>query len=165
LFNIHIDGIRYGVYEPDATMLACSFDEVKWRIDNRGKHIAPFASEPDAKRIADAYVNAIYGEVQASDYFGIPLPDFCEMIYSSEIRWAPDGDEAFDDGSYVLQFDIKDTVRLIAFKRGDGASLFSLKDICLSADDFYKILQNWYDAFMTEWASSKKVTEGTWPPK
>ena len=32
---------------------------------------------------------------------------------------APDGDEAFDDGSYVLQFDVGDRVRLIAFKRPD----------------------------------------------
>ena len=34
--------------------------------------------------------------------------------------WAPDGDEPFDDASYVLQFDVKDRVRLIAFKSSEG---------------------------------------------
>jgi hypothetical protein len=39
-----------------------------------------------------------------------------DMIYSRHILWAPDGDAAFDDGSYILQFDVDERVRLIAFK-------------------------------------------------
>ena len=39
-FVIHIEGLRYGVYETDASMLACSYDEVKRRLADRGSHIA-----------------------------------------------------------------------------------------------------------------------------
>ena len=37
------------------------------------------------------------------------------MPFYRTIVWAPDGDEAFDDGSYVLQVESGDQVRLIAF--------------------------------------------------
>jgi Immunity protein 42 len=101
-FVLHIGGRRYGVHEPDATMLANSFDEVQERIASRDKHTAPFASEPDGGTIADAFRNAIYSDKQEERFFGIPLAEFCEFFYMpSNVMWAPDGDEAFDDGSYV----------------------------------------------------------------
>lgn len=157
-FVIHISGLCYGRRTADSTMLACSFDEVKGRIAMRGGHTVPFAAEPDAGRIAEAFRNAIYGEEQKESYFGIPLPQFSKMIYSKRIVWAPDGDEAFDDGSYVLQFDIKDQVRLIAFKSVPHRSYdpATIRDICLPADDFYSLLQRWHDAFENEWTSLPK---------
>jgi hypothetical protein len=45
---------------------------------------------------------------------------FTKTLHSNSLVWAPDGDEAFDDSSNVLQFDIADPVRLIAFKRPDS---------------------------------------------
>jgi hypothetical protein len=80
---------------------------------------------------------------------------------SSDCQWAPDGDEAFDDGSYVLQFDVDDRVRLIAFKhgeRGEGWQCDSatLRDVWLAADEFYRILQQWHDAFYAEWVAAPK---------
>ena len=42
-FVIDVGGLRYGVQQPDATALACSFDEVERRVGDRGKHVAPFA--------------------------------------------------------------------------------------------------------------------------
>ena len=53
-FVIHIGGRRYGVHEPDASWLACSFDEVERRLAERGTHTAPFSSEPDAGKTAPA---------------------------------------------------------------------------------------------------------------
>ena len=118
LFVIHVGGRCYGVYKPDATMLACSFGEVEERIAHRGRHTAPFADELDAGKIADAVRHAIFADEPDDQYFGIPREEFREMFYTQSVdrMWAPDGDEAFDDGSYVLHFDVEDRVRLIAFQ-------------------------------------------------
>jgi len=152
-FVIHVGGRRYGVYKPDATMLACSFDEVNNRIGDRGGHIVPFAATLDAGKIADAFLSAVYADVHDVRYFNIPWRDFCKMIYSNHIVWAPDGDAGFDDGSYVLQFDVQDRVRLIAFKNG-GDHLHdpsTLSEVWVTADNFYTVLQQWRNAFEAEW--------------
>jgi hypothetical protein len=163
-FVLHIGDQRYGVYSPDATMLANSFDKVERRIADRGKHTASFASEPDAGKIADAVRFAVYAPDQEKEsYFGIPQPEFSNFYTISTNRlWAPDGDEAFDDGSYVLQFDVNDQVRLIAFKSIPGGyrhDQHTLSDVWLSADEYYGILRRWHDAFLTEWEAAPKVPE------
>lgn len=160
-FVIHIGGQCYGVKSPDATLLANSFDDVERRVAMRGSHSVPFATEADAGKIADAFRNAIYAERQQESYFGIPLSEFCQMIHSKRIVWAPDGDGAFDDSSYVLQFDIGERVRLIAFKSGQSYlhNPSTLSDMWLEADDFYHVLRHWHDAFAAEWASMPKASD------
>jgi hypothetical protein len=130
------------------------------RIARRGSHTVSFASE-EAGKIADAFRNAFYAEKQLESYFGIPLSAFKEMIQSGHIVWAPDGDEAFDDGSYVLQFDLPERVRLIAFKCGQGYvhDAATLSDVWLAADDFYSALQRWHDDFEAEWTSTPKKSD------
>jgi hypothetical protein len=159
-FTIHVGGRRYGVCRPDATMLANSFDEVERRIAARGRHLATFA-ESDAGKIAYAFRNAVYADQQDESYWGIPLKDFCNIIYSGEITWAPDGDEAFDDGSYVLQFDVGDRVRVVAFKSSFGGlhDPATLSEAWLEADDFYGILQQWHAAFAAEWKALSRISE------
>jgi hypothetical protein len=156
-FVIYVSGRCYGVREPENTMLACSFGEVSSRISMRGQHVVPFATEPDDGKIADAFRAAIYSDNAQDSYFDLPLSLFVNSIHSKRVMWAPDGDEAFDDGSYVLHFDVKDSVRLIAFK-GEGHihEPGSLSDVWLPANDFYKILQDWRDAFDGEWKSMPK---------
>src|SRR5258706_8969416 len=150
-FVIYIGGRRYGVQESDATLLACSFDEVRDRIARRGTHSAPFATEPDAGRIADAYRDAIYAPDQDHEsFFGIPQREFRDLIYSNHLGWVPDGDEAFDDGSHVLHFDVEDRVRLIAFKSIEGGYHHdprTLADRWIDAAEFYRILEEWRDSF------------------
>jgi hypothetical protein len=163
LFVLHIGGRRYGVYKPEATMLACSFDEVQARMAFRGRHTAPFAPEPDAGAIADAFRNAIYADKQRESFFGIPLAEFSKFFCTpSNVSWAP-SDEAFDDGSFVLQFDVGSRVRLIAFKSDHGYrhDPTTLSDVWLSADDFYNILREWHDAFEAEWVSAPKSAENS----
>jgi hypothetical protein len=142
-FVVHIGGRSYGVREPDATMLACSFDEVKDRLTCRGKYTAPFATELDAGKIADAFRNAIFADDPDKTSFGIPLAEFRSLFYttSNDRMWAPDGDGAFDDGSYVLQFDVKDRVRLIAFKSGDNYrhDPATLSDVWIPADELRRL--------------------------
>lgn len=116
-FCLHIGGQRCGVFDPEATMLGNSLDEVERRFLNRGSHVTPFASESDGRAIADSVYRAIYAwDQEDKQFFGIGHADFKAMIHGTRIMWAPDGDEAFDDGAYVLQFDVGDRVRLIAFK-------------------------------------------------
>lgn len=153
-FVIHINGHSYGVREPDATMLACSFDEVKRRIANRGKHTADFA-ELDPGQIADAFRNAMYADKQEESYFGTALSEFRRHFDqdANDLLWVPDGDAAFDDGSYILHFDVGNRVRLIAFKSGRGYrhDPATLSEIWMPIEDFYRILQQWLDLFDAEW--------------
>ena len=158
-FVIYVSGRCYGVRTPENTMLSCSYDEVAARISMRGKHDVPFATEPDGGKIADAFRAAIYSDEPQEGYFNLPLLSFTDLIHSKCIMWAPDGDEAFDDGSFILHFDVNESVRLIAFKSNLGYvhEPGSLIDVWLPADDFYGILQRWRDAFDTEWKSMPKL--------
>jgi hypothetical protein len=162
-FVIHVASQRYGVFAPDATMLACSFDEVGRRIVGRGKHTSPLSSQLDAADIACAFRNAVFGEEPNESYFGIPLEEFGTLFNrkSNRLLWAPDGDEAFDDRSYVLQLDVKNRVRLIAFKAGDGFPYdpATLSDMWLPADEFYGVLGQWYAAFEREWTAAQKISK------
>lgn len=161
-FVIHVSGRRYGVCEPDATMIACSFDHIEKRIVERGEHVAPFATECDAGKIADSFRNAIYAEEPNEIFFGMTLDEFGPLFSRrlNDLMWAPDGDEAFDDGSYVLQFDVKNRVRLIAFRCKEGGlhDPNTLSDVWIPADDFYCVLQQWHDAFKSDWASMPKIS-------
>jgi hypothetical protein len=156
-FVIHIMGRCYGVKSPDATMLAVSFDEVGRRISGRGKHKAPF-DEAAATDIAIAFTRAVYLDHGDDDtYFGMNELRFTEIINANRLVWAPDGDEAFDDGSYVLQFDVVDRVRLVAFNRPHSlVDPASVKEAWLAADSFYDILGQWRERFTAEWESLPK---------
>jgi hypothetical protein len=82
---------------------------------------------------------------------------FSEAISSNHVQWV--SDEEFDDSSYVLQFEDENEVRLVAFT---GTPDFryepaSLRDVSLSQNEFYWILQLWRDRFKDEWTSLPKV--------
>jgi len=192
-FCLHVGGFRYGVYAPDATMLAGPINVVERCIAERGTHTAPFA-EQDAGLIADTYRAVHYSdeaydkvcdldeEEEPADYFGLSWTQFRECIHAGQIdEWNPGCDEAFDDGSYILQFDVGDRVRLIAFRCKEskydhvnpkpplsdmwfsaddcGHAPATLRDVWLPADEFYTILQQWRDAFYEEWKASPKRPE------
>jgi len=157
LFVIHLGSRRYGVYEPDATMLAVSFDTVERRIRERGNHVAAFSSEENPAKVAKAFRETVYGTDRQRDFFGLTADKFRSSV--SDVQWAPDGDEAFDDGSYVLQFDVGDRVRLIAFKSSSDGSYdpASLTEIWITSDNFYSVLECWHSSFLEEWTSLPKV--------
>ncbi len=161
-FVVHIRGIRYGIHAPDATLLACSLDEVRERVRERGNHTAPFAIEPDAAAIADAYRFAIYApDQEGKTVIGLDEANFRSWLHAKQLKWIPDGDEAFDDGSFVLQFDIDDKVRLISFKTladGYAHNPETLADLWISAEEFYGVLEQWSDAFEAEWQKTPKAS-------
>jgi hypothetical protein len=159
-FVIHVLGQSYGRRSSDSSMLACSHDQVKKRFAERGTHDVAFGTEPAAGKIADSFLTAVYANEQQDDYFGIPRAEFKNLVWSKGIVWAPDGDGAFDDGSYVLQFDVQDQVRVIAFESEGCAHVpASLSDLWLPANDFYKTLEDWRVAFTAEWTSLPKESE------
>ena len=169
-FTIYLNGIQYGVRSPDATMLACSLDAVRKRISRRGTHIATFGFEPNAAKIVEAYLAVGYGETHPrKKYFGMSAQDFKDAILANEIVWAPDGDEAFDDASHILQFDQGVVVRLIGCKQVCGqegaTSIHMLTDVLVNADLFYDLLNDWQNAFEKEWRTAKKISLLSRPTK
>jgi len=147
--------------------MACSFDTVAERITQRGTHTAPFSNEPDAGKIADAYRDATYAPDQENDeFFDLAQSEFSDCFYSNSLVWAPDGNEAFDDWSYVLHFDVKNHVRLIGFrscKEGYHHDPATLSDVWLEADKFYQILKTWRDSFDVEWKATPKLFKAHGP--
>lgn len=153
-FIVHIRGCQYGVLQPDATLLACSFNEVLDRMKRRGTHIAPFSDEPDAEKIAQGFYTLNYGGYSPPPrVLGLSGKSFNTILRKNHIQWAPDGDEAFDDGSYILQFDIASQVRLIGFRTDESGKIdpSSLNDILLDADTYYDSLHRWSSAFLKNW--------------
>lgn len=114
--------------------------------------MTPF-TDGEAGVIADAFRAAVYGEEYGKPYPGFALDQAAQIFISSRICWAPDGEETFDDGSYVLQFDSGSRVRLIAFTlREDGKyDPPTLTDIWLESDHFYGVLQDWRSRFLGDW--------------
>lgn len=157
-FNLHLCNRRYGVFSPDATMLACSLDNVVNRVRSRGAHCATF-STMDAELIADTFLTLVYSNCPHGDVLGMPAAMCRDQFYSSHLIWAPDGDEAFDDGSFVFQFDVDERVRLIAFNKGDGSQHIpgTLCDLWLTADEYYGVLDQWQKDFLSEWRDAPKA--------
>ena len=160
-FVIYVGGNCYGVQEPDASWLACSYDGVCERIWDRGRHVVSFSERLDARLIADAYLRSVWG----SDGFpgkicGLSLQEIRDEMHGGRAVWAPDGDEAFDDRSFVLQFDVGTRVRIVAFRFGVTGSatldLESVRETWLDAEEFYQILSSWRREFEREWKSLPK---------
>jgi len=162
-FAIYVAGCRFGLYKPQATLLACSFDAVGQRIASRGLHVAPFAEKSPAADIADAFYKSIYTQNQAHCFLGVGAVEFRKIFLAepNKCMWAPDGDAAFDDGSYVLQFDVADRVRIVAFKSSPGYCVDrgTLAEVWLKSENFYNTLRVWLDAFEKAWAGMPKSPE------
>lgn len=148
-FVIHIEGTAYGVREADATMLGCSYDEILSRLKRAGDHQFPLLTGQSGNDAAQAYLDCIYRDTLREDYFGLSRDEFSHLINENRIQWAPDGDEAFDDGSHVLQFDEEGRVRLVGFKNVEPHLELSraLKDVWLDAETFYGVLSTWSNAY------------------
>jgi len=166
-FNIHVGGVRFGVNEPDATAMANSVEEVSERIQRRGTHTAPFiAEDASAAQIADSINHVIYAPDQEHRiFFGLSHRKFLDAIYRQHLIWAPDGDEAFDDGSTVIHIDVDDRVRLVAFRTiGYDHDPKTLRELWISSDSFYKVLSNWRDAFQRDYNEYPKHPNGFFHP-
>jgi hypothetical protein len=148
-FNISINRTRYGVKAPDATLLANTYDEIKKRLCDRGSHVSTF-SDKNAGEIALAVASSRYRlPVRSNTFFGMDAKSFLAEIFKKRLLWAPDGNEAFDDGSHILQFDVDTKVRLIGFKNEPSETqiLNSVTDVTLDGEVYYTLLADWISDF------------------
>lgn len=151
-FVIHAGGRAFGVRQPEASMLGCSFNEVERRLQRRGTHAPPIPFDVPATEVATAYLDAFYRDDARTDYFGLSQDQFVDALQSSGAIWAPDGDEAFDDGSHILQFDVDARVRIIAFLNTEEPDEFrrTVIEEWMDADLFYAIVSGWKTLFSLE---------------
>ncbi|MBY5775224.1 hypothetical protein GFL49_33865 [Rhizobium leguminosarum bv. viciae] len=158
-FVIHVGGRAFGVRQPDASLLGCSFDEVERRLQRRGMHVPPIPLDVPATEIATAYLDAIYRDNARTDYFGLSQHQFADALQTSGAIWAPDGDEAFDDGSHILQFDVVGRVRIVAFLNTEAPDDFSqtISEEWVDADLFYAIVSGWKTLFSLERTAQLKA--------
>ena len=140
-FVIYVGGRLFGVRERSASMLACSFDEVSNRFQRRGKHVIPALNNIDAHSIAQAYLDGRFRKTARTDYLGLSKKEFADSLDENDVVRAPDGDEAFDDGSHVLQFDVDNRVRLIAFVNTEFSEEVgtTLREQWIEAEQFYSL--------------------------
>lgn len=163
-FVLHVGGVTYGVRTSDATLLACSFDGIVMRLEQRGQHCAPFAEEADAAALAEAVEASRYGSEEPGwQRFGYSRTELDDLLLARGTWWAPDGDAAFDDGSRVVQFDVGDRVRIVGFKRSRESyfCLDDLRDVWLDSGQFYGILEEWKAKFEAEWLAAPKTPHGS----
>lgn len=152
-FQIHIQGIQYGCRAPDASMLACTYDSVIERLENRGAHIADFARSFSGSDIARAVVWARYGAEDEKRIWGFSQDELGAILCEKKLIWAPDGDQAFDDGGFVLHIDLVDQVRLIGFNWPGSQAVSrvsAITDLTIEADVFYSTLWAWVEWFDRE---------------
>ncbi len=152
-FNVHVAGHRFGVMAPDASMLGCSYAEVGRRLQRRGTHRAAVAFTCSADSIATLWIAHRYPPALVGPE---PTPtevDAVAEMVANHTDWAPDGDEAFDDGSHVLQFDLEESVRLVGFRTdGTWAPRDGLvADAWIPAGDYYEVLREWRERFELAW--------------
>lgn len=148
---IHVGGMEYGLREADATMLACILDGSQRRLDQRGQHVCTFDYAP-AEDIAAALMEIIYEEEVREDFWGLDPEAFHKHIHYKNLLWSQSGDEAFDDGSHVVQIDVGSRVRVLAFKRtSEGIDPRTLRDVWIEDVEFYNILSDWLKAFEANW--------------
>ena len=156
-FCLHVGSKLYGIRSPDATLLACSFDAVVRRIEGRGTHVLAGLDHLDAIAVAQDVHAALYEDLPEEAHpCGMTVIRLSEELYRHAILMAPDGDAAFDDGGHVLQFDLGEQVRLIAFKNPDAdeTGVHAIVEVRMNAGDFYEILASLKEQFMAQWDSA-----------
>lgn len=151
-FVVHMMGEVYGIREQDATLLGCSYDAICRRLERKGSHFGSFATGLLANEVANCFRMAYYeGSFSETKCLGLSPDQIVEEALKNDLIFAPDGDEAFDDGSNILQFDLESEVRLVAFKNcpSENISIGSISEIYMPIDEFYEILTFWRDDFET----------------
>jgi hypothetical protein len=110
----------------------------------------PLVAGAKADAIVEAFRVLRYDEQPSKrNFFGITASEVQNIFTLNEIMWVPDGDEAFDDGSHILQFDEGDKVRLVAFLNTENPTelMGSIVEKWIYPDVYYGILSQWLSLF------------------
>jgi hypothetical protein len=115
----------------------------------RGSHMDPFnglAAQLVSRVVRSVLYDDIDDDAKATPEYSVS--DLRKLIHARDLLWAPDGDEAFDDGGHVLQFDVGDQVRLIAFKtKEDQGGTYDVSEAWIGSNPFYGLLSDWLNRF------------------
>ena len=158
-FVVHVAGETYCRKTEDATDLPGSFDAVEERLQRRGRRQVEYLESHSAHDIAEAYIAFVYaGEEHVPSTNSIDMEKFIFVFGRGDCVWMPDGTEAADDGSHLIQFDVQDRVRLIAFRSDPDALVKSgsLRELMLGGDEFYGVCDQWRQRFRKEWEAAAK---------
>lgn len=159
-YSVFVGNRLFGIQGDEATLLACSYDAVLTRIRNRGKHRDDRLDAESPQKILGGYCCAMFGDSDAYDRISdMSAEDFTAAINSTGILFAPDGDQAFDDGSIILHLDRVDSVILVAGKSTKACGVIdegSVVQVSLEADYFYGCLAEWKMAVDKEMGSMAK---------
>jgi hypothetical protein len=153
-FSISIDGRAYGVKRKDASLLACSYDAVVRRLKASDSHRLSFGDKHPAHFYVHELLRAHLGDSSYQRCFtDEEREEFVAKLFSHELWWAPDGDAAFDDGSYVIQMDYPNYVRVIGFKylESQSETLASISELRMDSGEFYDVLEEWSGRFLEDW--------------
>lgn len=164
-FNLHVAGSRFGVRAPDATMLACSLDEVGRRLERRGRHAAPELASCSKEPIIGSFLKSLYAPaLSLPEIEGINASEAGRIFHQGNLIFAPDGDEAFDDGGHALQWDEGSSVRLIAFVNHaeELMTLSSSVEMRMDSHEFYGILSEWHRSFRVAWNGFRQMHWRGW---
>lgn len=146
-FTVHVAGKKFGRPAVDATGLGVPLDSMRRRIEQRGLHCAPFANVTRFDLLVRELAAAVYDGATPQVVTGLDAAEVASILDDNNIEWASDGDEAFDDGSHIYQFDMDDSVRVIACKSSDFSYI---AETTLPSDEFYEILSTWVSKFESE---------------
>jgi len=157
-FGFHVAGKKFGLIDHKETALACALDLIKERLASRGNHLAPFAVTHTAAEIAVGVMGAIYElDTESNTYCGLSCQAFKEAV---SLIAPGSADEAFDDGSRILHFDVPGGVRVIAYRPLRGAYRHdpsTLAECVVPSQEFYGILEKWIADFEDEWQAAPKL--------
>lgn len=147
--QLWVGGQVYGRHDEDASCLAATFDNTVRIFQERGSFELPGPISPiEALELAHKVI------FLGDELLPMHLRPFINSCgYWSRRLLAPDGEEAFDDGAFVMPIEHRgDVIIAAAFSNAHGL-IGPISEARMIADDFYQVLGgwiNWYRTQMTE---------------
>ncbi len=146
-FVVYIDGFMYGRKEDDATSFGCIRSTLKYFDVLQSPSKNPF-NKYECYELCDKFYDTAYRMERR--YKEEEIKDFikeAEITYDKRENclldyWTP-MEEAFDDGSFVLQLNEGDSVRLLGFKTSDDET-YNIENVhgaIIQKEKFSSIIQ------------------------
>jgi hypothetical protein len=156
---IHVNGMSYGRDDPEASSLGYIYGDVEYRLSCPGGRVIRQWDGASAEQIARSYVAAFHTSEGENTELHLSRDEFIALVNKQRLGWASSGEEAWDDGSVVLQFDVGTRVRLVAFKTDyvDSKTTYhTFTERYVESAEFYQVLSEWKAAFDAEWNRQHK---------
>lgn len=154
-FLVYINGIPYGQNRDDSTTFSCIIPELGKRIITR-KITDKILRENGHAEIAHNYYDCFFADEPKTTYFGLSKKDFEKVIIENNCSW--NGmDEAFDDGSFILQINMNSTTtKLIGFKAIScfPVEIEKISTIEISVDVFNTTIQQFIESLKTDFVNN-----------